>query len=136
MLKYVYKWSFDCLLCIITVVYVHDNHSLHWFCFFFNFPWPSINCQYLIRQLEKSIIDWDNQPSVAALLPVNELTSKLYLIQIILLQEKEIQRLNELVQSLRKRLLQCRSSNNGRNSSLTTFTEHVIELERQQTLED
>nr|DAD48442.1 TPA_asm: hypothetical protein HUJ06_018379 [Nelumbo nucifera] len=56
--------------------------------------------------------------------------------QIILSQEKNIQRLNELVRSLREQLLQCRGNNDTINNSLTPLTENVNELERQHILED
>ncbi|CAL5436340.1 unnamed protein product [Camellia sinensis] len=55
---------------------------------------------------------------------------------IILSQEKNIQRLNELVRSLREQLLQCRSNNNKLNGTVSSLTESVIDLERQQILED
>ncbi|XP_010246325.1 PREDICTED: uncharacterized protein LOC104589636 isoform X2 [Nelumbo nucifera] len=55
---------------------------------------------------------------------------------IILSQEKNIQRLNELVRSLREQLLQCRGNNDTINNSLTPLTENVNELERQHILED
>lgn len=57
-------------------------------------------------------------------------------LQIILSQEKNIQKLNELVQSLRRQLLQCRADMETRNSTVTPLTEQIIELERQQILED
>jgi len=60
----------------------------------------------------------------------------IYLLQIILSQEKNIQRLNELVRSLREQLLQCRGIYDTRNGTVTPLTENVYELERQQILED
>ena len=57
-------------------------------------------------------------------------------LQIILSQEKNIQKLNELVRSLRKQLLQCRSNNETTNDTLSSLAENVIELERLQILED
>lgn len=56
------------------------------------------------------------------------------LLQIILSQEKSIQRLNELVRSLREQLQQCRDNNETTNDNARSLTEHVIELERQQIL--
>ncbi|PSS03119.1 Structural maintenance of chromosomes protein like [Actinidia chinensis var. chinensis] len=56
--------------------------------------------------------------------------------KIILSQEKNIQRLNELVRSLRGQLLQCRNNNETMKGTVNTLTENVIELERQQILED
>ncbi|KAJ9177888.1 hypothetical protein P3X46_009819 [Hevea brasiliensis] len=50
--------------------------------------------------------------------------------KIILSQEKSIFRLNELVRTLRQQLLQCRCSNETKNSTFGPLTEHVIELER------
>ncbi|KAF2289666.1 hypothetical protein P3X46_009466 [Hevea brasiliensis] len=56
--------------------------------------------------------------------------------KIILSQEKNIQKLNELVQSLREQLLQCRSENIVANSTAIPLTEHLNELEQQAILED
>ncbi|XP_051142645.1 uncharacterized protein LOC127259382 [Andrographis paniculata] len=57
--------------------------------------------------------------------------------KIILSQEKNIQRLNELIRSLREQLQECRSSNETSNATLSSMlTENIIELERQQILED
>ncbi|GAB4824644.1 hypothetical protein Ancab_007516 [Ancistrocladus abbreviatus] len=56
--------------------------------------------------------------------------------KIILSQEKNIQKLNELVRSLQEQLLECRSSNGSANSTLSSLAENIMELERQQILED
>ncbi|GAB2233951.1 hypothetical protein Droror1_Dr00003181 [Drosera rotundifolia] len=56
--------------------------------------------------------------------------------KVILSQEKKIQKLNELVRNLREQLLECRSNNGTTNSTLTSLAENIIELERQQILED
>ncbi|GAA0164793.1 hypothetical protein Leryth_012106 [Lithospermum erythrorhizon] len=56
--------------------------------------------------------------------------------KIILSQEKSIQRLNELVRGLREQLRQCRSNNETMSITLSSLAESVIELERQQILED
>ncbi|CAO2841057.1 unnamed protein product [Amaranthus hypochondriacus] len=56
--------------------------------------------------------------------------------KIILSQEKSIQKLNELVRNLREQLSECRSNNGSANTSLSNLTESIIELERQQFLED
>ncbi|KAL9416574.1 hypothetical protein AB3S75_039712 [Citrus x aurantiifolia] len=56
--------------------------------------------------------------------------------KIILSQEKNIQRLNELVQSLQEQLSHCRGNNETRNSTVSHMSEQVIEVERQQILED
>ncbi|KAL9336503.1 hypothetical protein Peur_070991 [Populus x canadensis] len=45
--------------------------------------------------------------------------------KIILSQEKNIQKLNELVQSLREQLQQCRSENYILNSTAIPLTEHL-----------
>ncbi|TYG67563.1 hypothetical protein ES288_D05G085800v1 [Gossypium darwinii] len=50
-------------------------------------------------------------------------------------KEKNIQRLQELVRSLQQQLLQCKG-NNKTNDTISHLTEHVLELERQQILED
>ncbi|XP_058109048.1 uncharacterized protein LOC131252294 [Magnolia sinica] len=56
--------------------------------------------------------------------------------KIILSQEKNIQRLTELVQNLREQLLQCRGSNYTRNGSGSTLFENAGQLERHQIRED
>ncbi|XP_073142643.1 uncharacterized protein [Henckelia pumila] len=56
--------------------------------------------------------------------------------KIILTQEKNIQRLNELVRSLREQLHLCRNINETLKGTHSSLTEHIIELERQQILED
>ncbi|XP_042049921.1 uncharacterized protein LOC121795445 [Salvia splendens] len=58
--------------------------------------------------------------------------------KIILSQEKSIQKLNEVVKSLREQLQQCHSINETTtlNATLSSLAESIIELERQQILED
>ncbi|KAL0437053.1 UNVERIFIED_CONTAM: hypothetical protein Sradi_0413200 [Sesamum radiatum] len=56
--------------------------------------------------------------------------------KIILSQEKHIQRLNELVRSLREQLQQCRSNNETSNTTVSALSENVIEFERHHILED
>ena len=57
-------------------------------------------------------------------------------LQIILSQEKNIQKLNELVRSLREQLLQCRGENDVDNGTTTPLAEILTELERHPLLED
>lgn len=56
--------------------------------------------------------------------------------QIILVQEKNIRRLNELVRHLQEQLQQCRSNNRTTNGTVSPLAERILELERQQILED
>ena len=59
--------------------------------------------------------------------------------QIILSQEKNIQRLNNLVKSLREQLLQCRGEHEVSNTTTTSLaeaTELLTDLEQQPVLED
>ncbi|CDP06866.1 unnamed protein product [Coffea canephora] len=49
--------------------------------------------------------------------------------KIILSQEKSIQKLNELVRSLREQLRQCTSTNETTNGSLSSLNENVIEFD-------
>ncbi|KAF8397952.1 hypothetical protein HHK36_016878 [Tetracentron sinense] len=56
--------------------------------------------------------------------------------KIILSQEKNIQRLNDLLRSLREQLLQCRSNDETINGTATPLTENINEFERQQILQD
>lgn len=58
------------------------------------------------------------------------------LLQIILSQEKNIQKLNELVRSLREQLQQCKGEHEMVNATATPLTELLTELERQPLLED
>ncbi|KAG5253055.1 hyaluronan mediated motility receptor-related family protein [Salix suchowensis] len=56
--------------------------------------------------------------------------------KIILSQEKNIQKLNELVQTLQEQLQQCTSENYVLNSTAIPLTEHLNEFEQQPVLED
>lgn len=56
--------------------------------------------------------------------------------KIILSQEKNIQKLNEIVQSLREELLHCRGGSEVVNSTATHLTELLTELEHHPILED
>ncbi|KAL2507424.1 Secoisolariciresinol dehydrogenase [Forsythia ovata] len=56
--------------------------------------------------------------------------------KIILTQEKNIQRLNELVRSLKEQLQLCQCNNETINGTVSSLTENIIELEQQQILED
>ncbi|XP_061359747.1 uncharacterized protein LOC133303786 [Gastrolobium bilobum] len=56
--------------------------------------------------------------------------------KIILVQEKNIRRLNELVQHLQEQLQQCRNSSVTTNGSVSPLAEHILELEQHQILED
>ncbi|KAL5132041.1 hypothetical protein HKD37_12G034794 [Glycine soja] len=55
---------------------------------------------------------------------------------IILVQEKNIRRLNELVRHLQEQLQQCRGRNGTINGTVSPLAERILELERQQILED
>ncbi|KAB5552959.1 hypothetical protein DKX38_010270 [Salix brachista] len=66
-----------------------------------------------------------------------ELVSRLkILVEIIISQEKNIQKLKELVQSLQEQLQQCRSENYVLNSTAIPLTEHLNELKQQPILDD
>ncbi|XP_050941087.1 uncharacterized protein LOC127149484 [Cucumis melo] len=54
--------------------------------------------------------------------------------KILLSQERNIQRLNEVVRSLRQQLQQCRGRNITNGTAL--LTGHILELERLHVLED
>jgi hypothetical protein len=56
--------------------------------------------------------------------------------QIILSQEKSIQQLNELVQSLQLQLLHCRGSNNTILSSKNSTSNDVSEVEDHDAVQD
>lgn len=57
------------------------------------------------------------------------------LLQIILSQEKSIQKLNKLVQSLQEQLVQCRVINGDIDDPASPLAELLHELEQQQLLD-
>ncbi|MBA0807179.1 hypothetical protein Gohar_023002 [Gossypium harknessii] len=81
------------------------------------------------------IVDFDMTPSVTLKQQQISRREEAVKEKIILSQEKNIQRLQELVWSLQHQLLQCKG-NNKTNDTISHLTEHVLELERQQILED
>ncbi|RXI04861.1 hypothetical protein DVH24_039135 [Malus domestica] len=93
---------------------------------------------------QQVVPDLDTTPSISKKqnqnsnreVAVKEKVISLFPIHIILLQEKNIQRLNELVRSLRQQLVQCRSKNVTRNQTVSFLTEQVTELERHQIFDD
>ncbi|GLT62731.1 hypothetical protein SLA2020_353450 [Shorea laevis] len=56
--------------------------------------------------------------------------------KIILSQENNIQKLNELVRSLREQLLQCRGENDVSNGSVIPLAEHFTDLHQLPILDD
>ncbi|KAK7263436.1 hypothetical protein RJT34_31026 [Clitoria ternatea] len=56
--------------------------------------------------------------------------------KIILVQEKNIRRLTDLVRHLQEQLQQCRSNSSTTNGTVSLLAEHILELERHQILED
>ncbi|XP_038902642.1 uncharacterized protein LOC120089290 [Benincasa hispida] len=56
--------------------------------------------------------------------------------KILLSQERNIQRLNEVVRSLREQLQQCRGRNITNGTALLSGQGHILELERLHVLED
>ncbi|XP_072981445.1 uncharacterized protein [Typha angustifolia] len=56
--------------------------------------------------------------------------------KIILSQEKNIQQLNELVQSLQRQLLHCRGMNNSIHGTGSSLTEDSSDMKKQVILED
>ncbi|OWM69026.1 uncharacterized protein LOC116210879 [Punica granatum] len=105
---------------------------------------PMLLAFLLLVLIITSQLEW-KQPLLVDPEPTPSISEKQYQIserqeavkeKIILSQEKNIQKLNELVQSLRRQLLQCRADKETRNNTVTSLTEQIIELERQQILED
>lgn len=56
--------------------------------------------------------------------------------KIILLQEKNIMRLRELVQNLQDQLRYCKGSSDVINGTASTSTQNFMEIETQQILQD
>ncbi|KAK4788656.1 hypothetical protein SAY86_019975 [Trapa natans] len=105
---------------------------------------PMLLAFLLLMLIITSQFEW-RQPLLADPDPTPSIAEKQYQIsqhqeavkeKIILSQEKSIQKLNELVQSLRRQLLQCRADMETRNSSVAALTDQIIDLEGQQILED
>ncbi|KAJ4724918.1 Peptidyl-prolyl cis-trans isomerase G [Melia azedarach] len=93
-----------------------------------------ITSQFEWRQ--QLVVDLDTAPTVNQKQHQISKREEVVKEKIILSQEKNIQKLNELVRSLQEQLLQCREINKTRNNTESHMTDHVIELERQQILED
>uniref|UniRef100_A0A5B7ASP2 Peptidyl-prolyl cis-trans isomerase G n=1 Tax=Davidia involucrata TaxID=16924 RepID=A0A5B7ASP2_DAVIN len=85
---------------------------------------------------QQLVTDFDASPSVSQKQQHISKREEAVKEKIILSQEKNIQRLNELVRNLREQLIQCRRNNETMNGTVSSSTENVIELERQQILED
>ncbi|XP_015577655.1 uncharacterized protein LOC8263325 [Ricinus communis] len=86
-----------------------------------------ITSQFEWRQ--QLVNDIDTAPAVAAKHQLLSKREEVVKEKVILSQEKNIYRLNELVRSLQQQLLQCRCNNETTNSTASTLNEHVIELE-------
>ncbi|XP_024025057.1 uncharacterized protein LOC112092648 isoform X2 [Morus notabilis] len=84
---------------------------------------------------KQPVIDVDMNPSISQKQQRISKREEAVKEKIILSQEKNIQRLNELVRSLREQLHQCRGNNEKANATVRPLTEHVLGLERQQLLE-
>ncbi|XP_052874579.1 NAC domain-containing protein 89-like [Gossypium arboreum] len=82
------------------------------------------------------VVDVDTTPSVSQKPQQISRREEAVKEKIILSQEKKIQRLNELVRSLEQQLLQCKGDNKTTNGTVSYLTERILELERQQILED
>ncbi|KAK8683331.1 hypothetical protein V6N13_039395 [Hibiscus sabdariffa] len=92
-----------------------------------------ITSQFEWRQ---PLVDDDTAPSVSQKQQQSSRREEVVKEKIILSQEKKIQRLNELVRSLEQQLLQCKGNNKTTNDTVSHLTEHILELERKQILED
>ncbi|XWS73857.1 hypothetical protein CRYUN_Cryun02cG0165300 [Craigia yunnanensis] len=86
-----------------------------------------ITSQFEWRQ--QLVVDIDTTPSITQKQQQISRKEEAVKEKIILSQEKNIQRLNELVRSLQQQLLQCKGNNKTTNGTVSHLTEHVIELE-------
>ncbi|GKV34975.1 hypothetical protein SLEP1_g43301 [Rubroshorea leprosula] len=94
-----------------------------------------ITSQFEWRQ---QLVDIDPAPSITQRQQQMSKREEAVKEKIILLQEKNIRRLNDLVQSLQQQLLQCKTAktnNKTTNATINHLAEQVIELEQQQILE-
>ncbi|GMI97273.1 hypothetical protein like AT5G22280 [Hibiscus trionum] len=82
------------------------------------------------------VVDVDTTPSVSQKQQQISRREEAVKEKIILSQEKRIQRLNELVRSLELQLLQCKGNTKTTNDTVSHLTEHILELQRKQILED
>ncbi|GKU93773.1 hypothetical protein SLEP1_g59725 [Rubroshorea leprosula] len=93
-----------------------------------------ITSQFEWRQ--QLVVDIDPTPSITEKQQSISKREKAVKEKIILSQEKNIQRLNELVQSLQQQLLQCKTSNRTINATMSHLAERVIDHGPQKILED
>ncbi|KAJ7948039.1 Peptidyl-prolyl cis-trans isomerase G [Quillaja saponaria] len=85
---------------------------------------------------QQLVADLDSTPRISQKQPQISEREESVKEKIILVQEKNIRRLNELVQHLQEQLQQCRRNTETTNRTLIPLTERIVELERQQILED
>ncbi|XAR60172.1 hypothetical protein NMG60_11033431 [Bertholletia excelsa] len=78
---------------------------------------------------QQLVSDMDTSPSVSQKQLQISKREEAVKEKIILSQEKNIQRLNELVRSLREQLLQCRSNNETVKGTDSSLSGNIIELE-------
>ncbi|KAH1222359.1 hypothetical protein GmHk_12G035538 [Glycine max] len=85
---------------------------------------------------QQLVADVDSNPSVSQKQHQISKAGETVKEKIILVQEKNIRRLNELVRHLQEQLQQCRGRNGTINGTVSPLAERILELERQQILED
>ncbi|KAK6138473.1 hypothetical protein DH2020_021010 [Rehmannia glutinosa] len=93
-----------------------------------------ITSQFEWRQ--QLVSDMDSNPNESQKQPQISKREEGVKEKIILSQEKSIQRMKELIRSLRDQLKQCWSNNETFNGTLTSLTDHIIQLEQLQIPED
>ncbi|KAI4322457.1 hypothetical protein L6164_022150 [Bauhinia variegata] len=85
---------------------------------------------------QQLVVDVDSNPGISQKQQQISKREETVKEKIILVQEKNIRKLNELVQHLQEQLRQCRSNNGTLNGTVSPLAERILELERQQILED
>ncbi|KAK9279306.1 hypothetical protein L1049_012985 [Liquidambar formosana] len=85
---------------------------------------------------QQLVIDLDTSPSISQKQQHISKREEAVKEKIILSQEKNIQRLHELVRSLREQLLLCRGNKETANGTVSPLTGNAIDVERQKILED
>ncbi|KAI4334196.1 hypothetical protein L6164_018915 [Bauhinia variegata] len=93
-----------------------------------------ITSQFEWRQ--QLVVDVDSNPGISQKQHQISKREETIKEKIILVQEKNIRRLNELVRHLQEQLHQCRGNNGTVNGTVSSLAERILELEREQILED
>ncbi|KAF2610172.1 hypothetical protein F2Q70_00011561 [Brassica cretica] len=120
------------LVCLLVILIVTSQ-------FEWRQPLVDLDAPTTISQKQQKISDREESVKEKVLVPaismgiLNPTAIFTNLLQIIISQERHIQKLNELVRSLQLQLLQCKGDNGTQNATKSFHSDkHFIEVERKQ----